>query len=651
MYDHKINFYIMNGSKIGVEVGMGPTRINTILQSAFFSITKIIPEEDAIKFMKDAAQKTYGRKGQDVVEKNWAAIDAGADPKNLIKVEIPESWKDAKDEGLDFPKATKGAKDAIDFVNNIQIKVSAQEGNTLKVSDVLPYQDGSTPSGTAAYEKRGIAVNVPAWDPTSCIQCTFCSLVCPHAAIRPVALTADEAAKAPASLKTTDMKQMDGYKFAIVISALDCTGCGSCTNVCPGNKKGETLKLSAIADNMWEQEGFDYAVSLPTKTDVVEKFKESTIKGSQFKKPLLEFSGACAGCGETPYLKLATQLFGDRMYIANATGCTSIWGNSSPSTPYTKADNGHGVAWDNSLFEDNAEFGFGMVLAQNALRDEIKEKAEHLAEAGNAAAKEYLDTFIDGATNTAATEKLLASIASDNSEDAAFIKENKDFASKKSQWIVGGDGWGFDIGYGGLDHVLASGKDVNVLVVNTEVYSNTGGQSSKATPIGAVAQFAAGGKAVKQKDLAAMAMSYGYVYVAQIAMGANMNQTLQALREAEAYHGPSLVIAYAPCINHGIKVNGGMKGVMTEEKRAVDCGYFNIFRFNPAAEGKKLTVDFTATKPEEYQDFLNGEVRYLSLKKSNPAHAEEMYAANAQNAKDHLNYLQRLEKLYDPAQQ
>ncbi len=651
MYDHKINFYIMNGSKIGVEVGMGPTRINTILQSAFFSITKIIPEEDAIKFMKDAAQKTYGRKGQDVVEKNWAAIDAGADPKNLIKVEIPESWKDAKDEGLDFPKATKGAKDAIDFVNNIQIKVSAQEGNTLKVSDVLPYQDGSTPSGTAAYEKRGIAVNVPAWDPAACIQCTFCSLVCPHAAIRPVALTADEAAKAPASLKTTDMKQMDGYKFAIVISALDCTGCGSCTNVCPGNKKAETLKLSAIADNMWEQEGFDYAVSLPTKTDVVEKFKESTIKGSQFKKPLLEFSGACAGCGETPYLKLATQLFGDRMYISNATGCTSIWGNSSPSTPYTVADNGHGVAWDNSLFEDNAEFGFGMVLAQNALRDEIKEKVEHLAEAGNAAAKEYLDTFADGATNGAATDKLLASIASDNSEDAAFIKENKDFASKKSQWIVGGDGWGFDIGYGGLDHVLASGKDVNVLIVNTEVYSNTGGQSSKATPIGAVAQFAAGGKAVKQKDLAAMAMSYGYVYVAQIAMGANMNQTLQALREAEAYHGPSLVIAYAPCINHGIKVNGGMKGVMTEEKRAVDCGYFNIFRFNPAAEGKKLTVDFTATKPEEYQDFLNGEVRYLSLKKSNPTHAEEMYAANAQNAKDHLNYLQRLEKLYDPAEQ
>ncbi|WP_022759321.1 pyruvate:ferredoxin (flavodoxin) oxidoreductase [Butyrivibrio fibrisolvens] len=646
IYDHKINFYIMNGSKIGVEVGMGPTRINTILQSAFFTITEIIPKEDALKFMKDAAQKTYGRKGQDVVEKNWKAIDAGADPKNLIKVEIPESWKDGQDEGLDFTVAKGDRKDVIDFVNNIQAKVNAQEGNNLKVSDVAPYTDGSTPSGSSAYEKRGIAVNVPEWNPEKCIQCTFCSLVCPHAAIRPVAMTADEAANAPKDMKLVDLKGMDGYKFGITVSALDCTGCGSCANVCPGNMQEKvTLVMGALAKNEWQQEGFNYAVTLPTKTEVVEKFNSATIKGSQFLKPLLEFSGACAGCGETPYIKLVTQLFGDRMYVANATGCTSIWGNSSPSTPYTVNEKGHGPAWDNSLFEDNAEFGFGMLLAQNALRDEVKEQAEKLAD--NAAVKKYLDTFNDGATNTAATEEMIAALAGDNSEAATFIKKNADFAAKKSQWIFGGDGWAFDIGFGGLDHVLASGKDVNVLVVNTEVYSNTGGQASKATPVGAVAQFAAGGKAIKQKDLASIAMSYGYVYVAQIAMGANMKQTIDAIREAEAYPGPSLIIAYAPCINHGIKVNGGMTGCMTEEKRAVECGYWNLFRYNPAAQGKKFTLDFKNTKPENYQEFLDGEVRYMSLKKSNPANADRMYAENAQNAKDHLAYLERLVSMYD----
>ncbi len=646
IYDHKINFYIMNGSKIGVEVGMGPTRINTILQSAFFTSTEIIPKEDALKFMKDAAQKTYGRKGQDVVEKNWKAIDAGADPKNLIKVEIPESWKDGQDEGLDFTVAKGDRKDVIDFVNNIQAKVNAQEGNNLKVSDVAPYTDGSTPSGSSAYEKRGIAVNVPEWNPEKCIQCTFCSLVCPHAAIRPVAMTADEAANAPKDMKLVDLKGMDGYKFGITVSALDCTGCGSCANVCPGNMQEKvTLVMGALAKNEWQQEGFNYAVTLPTKTEVVEKFNSATIKGSQFLKPLLEFSGACAGCGETPYIKLVTQLFGDRMYVANATGCTSIWGNSSPSTPYTVNEKGHGPAWDNSLFEDNAEFGFGMLLAQNALRDEVKEQAEKLAD--NAAVKKYLDTFNDGATNTAATEEMIAALAGDNSEAATFIKKNADFAAKKSQWIFGGDGWAFDIGFGGLDHVLASGKDVNVLVVNTEVYSNTGGQASKATPVGAVAQFAAGGKAIKQKDLASIAMSYGYVYVAQIAMGANMKQTIDAIREAEAYPGPSLIIAYAPCINHGIKVNGGMTGCMTEEKRAVECGYWNLFRYNPAAQGKKFTLDFKNTKPENYQEFLDGEVRYMSLKKSNPANADRMYAENAQNAKDHLAYLERLVSMYD----
>ncbi len=436
MYDHKIKFYIMNGSKIGVEVGMGPTRINTILQSAFFKLAEIIPQEDAIRFMKEAAEKTYGRKGKDVVEKNWAAIDAGADDKNLIRVEIPESWKDAKDEGLDFTVAQGKRQDVVDFVNNIQAKVNAQEGNTLKVSEVLPYVDGSTPSGSSAFEKRGIAVNVPAWNPESCIECTFCSLVCPHAAIRPVAMTAEEAAAAPEGIQLKDLTGMDGYKFGIVISALDCTGCGSCANVCPGNNKAEVLKMGALAQNEAEQKFFDYAVTLPTKTDVIEKFKAQAIKSSQFRKPLLEFSGACAGCGETPYVKLITQLFGERMYVANATGCTSIWGNSSPSTPYTVNEKGYGPAWDNSLFEDNAEFGMGMVLAQNALRDDLKEKVERIAAEDasvKAAADKWVETFAVGSENGAATDALVEALAGKTSDDAKYVLKNQQFLAKKSQ--------------------------------------------------------------------------------------------------------------------------------------------------------------------------------------------------------------------------
>ena len=647
MADHKIKFYIIDGSKIGVEVGMGPTRINTILQSAFFKLAKIIPEEKAIEFMKSAAKATYGRKGEEVVKKNCAAIDAGADPKNVIEVKIPASWKNAEDEGLDFKDVTGKRKDVVDFVNNIQNKVSAQEGNTLKVSDVAPYADGSTPSGSAAFEKRGIAVNVPSWDPTKCIQCSFCSYVCPHAAIRPVAMTEAEASKAPAGMKTVAMTGMDKYKFAITISALDCTGCGSCANVCPGMKGEKALTMGAIASNEGEQKYFDYSVKLDTKPEVVEKFKETTIKGSQFKKPLLEFSGACAGCGETPYVKLVTQLFGDRMYIANATGCSSIWGNSSPSTPYTVNEKGQGPAWDNSLFEDNAEFGYGMLLANNAIRDGLKEKVEAVAEDGNndqkAAAKEWLDTFASGATNGAASDKLLEALKGDKTAAAKEIVKNKDFLAKKSQWIVGGDGWAFDIGFGGVDHVLASGKDVNILVLNTEVYSNTGGQSSKATPTGAVAQFAAGGKEVKQKDLAAIAMSYGYVYVAQISMGADKAQTLKAIAEAEAYPGPSIVIAYAPCINHGIKI--GMSKVMDEEKKAVDTGYWNLFRFNPAAENKFTLDSKTPTQP--YSDFLAGEVRYTSLKLKNPDRAEKLFAKAEQNSKDHLEFLNKMTEVYD----
>ena len=645
--DHNINFYTIDGVKIGIETGMGPTRINTILQSAFFELTGIIPADKANQLMKDAAQKTYGRKGEDVVKKNWAAIDAGA--KGVVKVEVPESWKNCEDEGLDFAVATSGRKDVVDFVNNIQTKVSAQEGNSLPVSAFVDYADGSTPSGSAAYEKRGIAVNVPVWNPDNCIQCNFCSYVCPHAVIRPVAMTAEEAANAPADMKMKDMTGMPGMKFAMTVSALDCTGCGSCANVCPGMKGNKALTMEPLEKSLPEQPIFAYGQSLPIKEEVLAKFKETTVKGSQFKQPLLEFSGACAGCGETPYAKLITQLFGDRMYIANATGCSSIWGNSSPSTPYTVNAMGQGPAWSNSLFEDNAEFGYGMLLAQNAIRDGLKAKVESVmasAEASDevkAACKEYLDTFTCGATNGTATEKLVTALTGCECPTCKEIVNNKDFLAKKSQWIFGGDGWAYDIGFGGVDHVLASGKDINIMVYDTEVYSNTGGQSSKATPVGAVAQFAAGGKDVKKKDLASIAMSYGYVYVAQISMGADYAQTVKAIAEAEAYPGPSLIIAYAPCINHGIKK--GMSKAQTEEKLAVECGYWHLFRFNPAAENK-FSLDSKAPKMEGYQDFLKGEVRYLSLGLKNPERAEDLFAKNEAFAKERYEYLQKLITLY-----
>ena len=554
--NHNIKFYTIDGVKIGIETGMGPTRINTILQSAFFKLTGIIPEEQAIELMKAAAKATYGRKGDDVVKKNWAAIDAGA--KQVVEVQVPESWKNAEDEGLFMSHASHGAQDAQDFVNNIQCKINAQEGNSLPVSAFKDYVDGTTPSGTAAYEKRGIAVNVPVWVPDNCIQCNRCAYVCPHAAIRPVAMTADETANAPEGIKTLPLTGMKDYTFTMTVSALDCTGCGSCANVCPGKKGNKALEMAPLEANTEEQKFFDYGVTLPQKEDVIAKYKETTVKGSQFKQPLLEFSGACAGCGETPYAKLITQLFGDRMYIANATGCSSIWGNSSPSTPYTTNAKGQGPAWSNSLFEDNAEFGYGMLLAQRAIRGGLKEKIEDLVANGTnedvkAAGQEWLDTYAVGATNGAATEKLVAALEACGCDKANEILAQKDFLSKKSQWIFGGDGWAYDIGFGGVDHVLASGRDINVMVFDTEVYSNTGGQSSKSTPTGAIAQFAAGGKETKKKDMASIAMSYGYVYVAQISMGADFNQTVKAIAEAEAYPGPSLIIAYAPCINHGIK--------------------------------------------------------------------------------------------------
>ena len=644
--NHDIKFYTIDGVKIGIETGMGPTRINTILQSAFFKLTGIIPEEQAIELMKAAAKATYGRKGDDVVQKNWAAIDAGA--KQVVEVKVPESWKDAEDEGLFMAHATHGAQEAQDFVNNIQCKINAQEGNSLPVSAFKDYVDGTTPSGTAAYEKRGIAVNVPVWVPDNCIQCNRCAYVCPHAAIRPVAMTADETANAPEGIKTLPLTGMKDYTFTMTVSALDCTGCGSCANVCPGKKGNKALEMAPLEANAGEQKYFDYGVTLPQKEDVIAKYKETTVKGSQFKQPLLEFSGACAGCGETPYAKLITQLFGDRMYIANATGCSSIWGNSSPSTPYTTNAKGQGPAWSNSLFEDNAEFGYGMLLAQRAIRGGLKEKIEDLVANGTnedvkAAGQEWLDTYAVGATNGAATEKLVAALEACGCDKAKEILAQKDFLSKKSQWIFGGDGWAYDIGFGGVDHVLASGRDINVMVFDTEVYSNTGGQSSKSTPTGAIAQFAAGGKETKKKDMASIAMSYGYVYVAQISMGADFNQTVKAIAEAEAYPGPSLIIAYAPCINHGIKK--GMSKAQTEEELAVKCGYWHNFRFNPAAENK-FSLDSKTPDMENYMDFLNGEVRYNSLQRQNPEKAARLFAKNESEAQARYEYLQKLITLY-----
>ena len=633
-------------SKIGKEIGLGG-RINTVLQSAFFKLANIIPEEHAIELMKAAAKATYGRKGDAIVQMNYDAIDAGA--KQVVEVQVPESWKNCEDEGLVMAHAESGREDVVEFVNTIQSKVNAQEGNSLPVSAFKDYVDGTTPSGSSAYEKRGIAVDIPVWNPDNCIQCNRCAYVCPHAVIRPVALTEEEAAAAPEGMQTLPLTGMKEYKFTMTVSAYDCTGCGSCANVCPGKKGAKALTMENMEANAGVQKYFDYGVTLPEKEDVIAKFKENTVKGSQFKQPLLEFSGACAGCGETPYAKLITQLFGDRMYIANATGCSSIWGNSSPSTPYTVNAKGQGPAWSNSLFEDNAEFGYGMLLAQKAIRGGLKEKVESVmanenaSEEVKAACKEWLDTFNSGITNGAATDKLVAALEGVDCDVCKDIVKNKDFLAKKSQWVFGGDGWAYDIGFGGVDHVLASGQDINVMVFDTEVYSNTGGQSSKSTPTGAVAQFAAGGKETKKKDMASIAMSYGYVYVAQIAMGADFNQTVKAIAEAEAYPGPSLIIAYAPCINHGIKK--GMSKAQTEEELAVKCGYWHNFRFNPAAENK-FTLDSKAPEAADYQAFLDGEVRYNSLKRSNPEKAARLFAKNEEEAKERYAYLQKLVTLY-----
>ena len=645
--DHNIKFYTIDGIKIGKEIGLGG-RINTVLQSAFFKLAAIIPEEEAIDLMKKAAKATYGRKGDKIVQMNYDAIDAGA--KQVVEIQVPDSWKSCPDEGLFTPEVKDGRADVVAFVKNIQSKVNSQEGNNLPVSAFVDYADGSTPSGSAEYEKRGIAVDIPVWKSENCVQCNRCAYVCPHAVIRPVALTEEELAKAPEGTEAIDMIGMPGLKFTMTVSAYDCTGCGSCVNVCPGKKGEKALVMENMEANAGSQKAFDFGREIEVKPEVVAKFKPATVKGSQFKQPLLEFSGACAGCGETPYAKLVTQLFGDRMYIANATGCSSIWGNSSPSTPYTVNAKGQGPAWSNSLFEDNAEFGYGMLLGQKAIRKRLKAEVETIAASDKASAEvkaacqEYLDTFNCGASNGDATDKLVAALDGCDCDTCKDIVKNKDFLAKKSQWIFGGDGWAYDIGFGGVDHVLASGEDINIMVFDTEVYSNTGGQASKATKTGATAQFAAGGKETKKKDLAGIAMSYGYVYVAQIAMGADYNQTVKAIAEAEAYPGPSLIIAYAPCINHGIKK--GMSKAQTEEQLAVECGYWNNFRFNPAAEDAKFTLDSKEPKEEGYQEFLDGEVRYNALKRSNPEKAARLFKKNEQEAMERYEYLKKLVTLY-----
>ena len=650
--ERHINFYTIDGIKIGKEIGLGG-RINTVLQSAFFKIADIIPADKAKELMKAAAKKSYMKKGQAIVDMNYAAIDRGME--DLKKVEIPADWANAVDNSVADKAEGNGA--LVEYVNEILKPVNAYKGNKLPVSTFMDHVDGTAPNGSAAYEKRGIAVDVPEWNPENCIQCNRCAIVCPHAVIRPVAMTADELAKAPEGTKSLPMMGLKDLNFVMTVSTLDCTGCGACAQVCPGKKGAKALTMQPIDSQRPKQAVFDYALTLEDKPEVHEKFKFTTVKGSQFKQPLLEFSGACAGCGETPYAKLVTQLFGDRMFIANATGCSSIWGASAPATPYTKNKKGYGPAWQNSLFEDNAEFGLGMALGQKAIRNRLIEYVEGIQKDTDSAdlktaCQNYLDTVTDSTSSRPATDALIAELEK-NTEDAKvgeLVKKtlvDKDELAKKSMWIFGGDGWAYDIGFGGLDHVIASGENVNIHVFDTEVYSNTGGQASKATPVGSVAQFAAAGKAVKKKDLAAIAMSYGYVYVAQCAMGADNNQVLKAMVEAESYNGPSLVICYAPCINHGIK--GGMGIAQLEEKKAVEAGYWNIFRYDPrlADEGKNPFMLDGKAPSASYRDFIMGEVRYNSLTRSFPERAEKLFEKAEKVAADKYAHLEKLASLPD----
>ncbi len=646
---NKVKFYTINATKIAIDLGNAKVK-NTVLQSAFFTLAKILPIAEAIDYMKYMATKSYLKKGQAIVDLNHAAIDAGKDALHLV--EVPAAWANAG-ETAPAAKVSGSRADLIDFVNDIVLPVGAMKGDSLTVGAFAKYADGTFPQGSAAYEKRGVAVTVPQWNPESCIQCNNCAFVCPHACIRPFAMTEAEAAAAPATAKIADGKaNLKAYKFTMAVSPLDCMGCTLCVKACPVNnnpKMGTAIEMKPIATQLDQQAAYDYAVAnVKEKSELI----SVSIKGSQFKQPLLEYSGSCAGCAETSYARLITQLFGERMYISNATGCSSIWGGSAPATPYTvNNESGRGPAWANSLFEDNAEHGLGMYVGQKAIRDKLISKVSAMAESDKAsesfkaAAAEYLATQNDGAKNEAATKALVVELeaaAKAGCPVAPQILAEKQFLSKKAVWIFGGDGWAYDIGFGGLDHVLASGEDVNVMVFDTEVYSNTGGQASKASQIGQVAQFAAAGKAIGKKNLAEIAMSYGYVYVAQIAMGADMNQTLKALAEAEAYPGPSLVIGYAPCEMHSIK--GGMANCQAEMKKAVEAGYWQMFRFNPAAE-KKFTLD-SKEPTGDYQAFINGEARYTRLAQQFPERAKELFAKAEETAKAKYERLKKMVDFY-----
>ena len=637
---NNIQLYTIDAIDLAIKVGMGK-RTNTILQSAFFSLAKVMPAEEAIKYMKDAAEHSYAKKGMDVVEKNWNAIDVGANA--YKKIDVPASWATAEDDKADVQ--LEGRADTVKVVKNILNPIGRMDGYSLPVSAFEDLPDGQFPLGASAYEKRGVAVTVPHWDETKCIQCNNCAYVCPHATIRPFALTEAEAAAAPAGARLVDVKAGKGkgvYKYMMAVSPLDCMGCGVCVGVCPT----QAITMVPQEKELPEQPVWDYMVA---KVSEKKDMQDYTVKGSQFHKPLLEFSGSCAGCAETSYARLVTQLFGDRMYISNATGCSSIWGGPAATAPYTVNEEGHGPAWANSLFEDNAEHGLGMYTAQSVIRESLANKVRTIIEktddeARKAACQAWLDTYNDGNANKEATKALVANLEANVCCDTVKdILSKKEYLSKKSVWIFGGDGWAYDIGFGGVDHVLASNKDVNVFVFDTEVYSNTGGQASKASNIGQVAQFAASGKETKKKSLAEIAMSYGYVYVAQVAMGANQAQTLKAITEAEAYHGPSLVIGYAPCEMHSIK--GGMTNCQAEMKKAVECGYWNLFRFDPSKETGKFTLDSKAPKGG-YQEFLMNEARYSRLTREFPERAAELFPKNEAAAKERYEHLLKLVEMY-----
>ena len=639
---NNIQLYMIDAIDLAKKIGMGK-RTNTILQSAFFSLAKVMPEAEAIGYMKDAALHSYLKKGQDIVDMNYAAIDAGATA--YKKVEVPACWAEAVDEKKD--DKTTGRAKTVRMVENILNPIDKMDGDSLPVSTFTDHADGTFELGAAAYEKRGIAVTVPKWDAEKCVQCNQCAFVCPHATIRPFALTAEEAAAAPAQTKIAEIKAGKGkgeYKFTMAVSPLDCMGCGVCISQCAVH----AIEMVPMESQIDQQEVFNYMVSnVSEKKDM---FVADNVKFSQFSQPYLEFSGSCAGCAETSYARLVTQLFGDHMIISNATGCSSIWGGPAATSPYTVNKEGKGPAWANSLFEDNAEHGLGMYLGQKKIRDDLKKSVEYVA--GNAcnedlkkAAQDYLATYDDGNTNQEPSKRLISLIEANCPccDAAKEILEKKDFLNKKSVWIFGGDGWAFDIGFGGVDHVLASGEDVNIFVFNTEVYSNTGGQASKASNIGQVAQFAAAGKEIKSKSLAEIAMTYGYVYVAQIAMGANKVQTLKAIAEAEAHKGPSIIIAYSPCEMHSIK--GGMENCQKEMEKAVKCGYWNLFRYNPDAE-KPFTLD-SKEPAGGYQEFLMNEARYSRLTREFPERADRLFKASEENAKARYEHLMKLKSLYE----